>query len=213
MLTATCARGIQRQDCDECSSHDESTECCAFLIQERVHDVCEGAGHGFLVSAFGFALNVGDIGVDRFLSSDFLGQLMHQDPRGDQFLVGEYDVEKEWEENKSRDYDGHYHIGCVDNELDVESPSKDKICGIRRDENGRRNVGNCELGEDPGSWTCNVARDPSHISKECCSGENDGIIADEASQQEEEGIQIEEQLVANLAAHGQHLEGQPTNDT
>ena len=53
-----------------------------------------------------------------------------------------------------------------------------------------------------------VARYSCHVGQECSAGEDDWIIADEAAENEEEGVKIEEEAVARFATLLQDLEGQ-----
>lgn len=51
-----------------------------------------------------------------------------------------------------------------------------------------------------------------HVGEEGRAREDDGVIADEAAEDKEEGIQIEEQSVAELPSPLEHLERQPPNE-
>ena len=94
------------------------------------------------------------------------------------------------------------------NELDIKGPGEHEVGRVGGDEDGRGNISHGELRVDPGSRVDNVARHAGHVGEEGGAGEDNGIIADEAGQTEEEGVEIEEEFMASVASPLKHLEGQ-----
>ena len=66
---------------------------------------------------------------------------------------------------------------------------------------------------DPRSWVNNVARHPDHVGEERRAGQDNGVVPNEAAQAEEEGIEVEEQSVPNIASFLKHLECQVPDQT
>jgi hypothetical protein len=91
----------------------------------------------------------------------------------------------------------------------VESTGKHEIRWIGRDEDCRGNIGDSELSVNPSPWMDDIAGYSSHIGEESRAGQDNWIVANEAPEDEEEGVQVEEQQMPNLACLLKHFERQP----
>lgn len=59
----------------------------------------------------------------------------------------------------------------------------------------------------------NVVRHPCHVGKKGCSGQDDGIVANEGAEDEEKDVEVEKQLMADAASPFEHLESQISDET
>lgn len=137
---------------------------------------------------------------------------MHVDGVWDEGFVGEDDVQQEREEDDGRCHDGHDHVGGVIDELDVEGARKDQVSRVGRHEDGRGDVRNGKLRVDPGARMHDIAGHAGHIGEESRARKDDGVVAYEAAEDEEEGVQAEEESVADLAAPLEDLEGEVADE-
>ena len=105
--------------------------------------------------------------------------------------MGEYNVEQKWKDHDGCGHHWYHHICRVVDKRDVEGSGKNKICWIRGDEDGGRDVCNCELCMDPCSRVFDVVGYSGHVGQERRARKNYGVVTDEASQGEEEGVEVE----------------------
>lgn len=149
---------VDDENSDQRRSHDCSSEDCALLVQEWVQDLLEGqllsallfvGIRWIVVLVLGFVLGERDVGIDRRLVLDLVGEILHQDRLWDQVLVLEDDVQKEGEEDYTGDDDGYNHVRRILDEGDLECARQDQVGRIRGDQNCRSDIGAGKLREYP----------------------------------------------------------------
>lgn len=154
-----------------------------------------------------------DIRIYRLSGFDFFGKLMHLDIRGYEPLAGKDEMKEEGEENDDGDGDGDDHVDCVLDKLDLKRACQHKVRWVGGDEDGRGDISHSELGVDPGSRMGDVTGDARHVGEKGSAGEDDGIIADEASEDEEEGVHVEVEAASGATAPLQDPEGEVSNES